>query len=109
MALRVDADLRLETAGGTLQLQGSGRRLQLRLPPAGPLPRPIPSRGALARIADLLARQGLTLDIVDDAGPLLSLGAGRRSRSGALLFSTPSVTLRRPLRLLWRRLRELFG
>jgi hypothetical protein len=107
--LRLEADLILEVEGSTLQLRGSGQHFQLEVSELRPLMGLGVSRRMLSRLAEQLARQGLTLDVVDTSEPLLSLGKGISSRSGSLLFASSRVALRRPMILLWRLLRPSRG
>ena len=102
MPLRLDADLSIEVDGRTLHLQGSGRHLRLRVDALRPLLRLAVSRRNLSLLAETLSRQGLTLDVVDAHGPLITLGWGTDSRLGGWLTSSPRIALRRPVSLLWR-------
>lgn len=145
-ATTVTADLRIDVDPGggvgrvTAHLGGTGDRLTIRTAdaaawwpllsvpgimtdrPKGRRLRRSPRLTAAGQAADVLRERGLRLDIVDDHGPVASLGAAVRSRPGRLLvgsdafaIASPRVAVRwaGPLvvdrvaagRRLWRRIR----
>ncbi len=118
----VTADLRIDVDPGggvgrvTAHLGGSGERLTLRTADAAawwPLlsvpgvmtdasasgrrrPRRSPRLTAAGQAADVLRARGLRVDIVDDHGPVASLGADVRSRPGRLLVGSDAFAIASP-------------
>lgn len=118
----VDADLRIdvEPGGGvgpvSAHLTGSGTRLTLRTADAAAwwpllsIPgvmtdgsrhgrrrlRRSPRLTAAAQAAEVLTERGLRIDIVDDHGPVASLGADVHSRPGRLLVGSDAFAVASP-------------
>ena len=118
----VDADLRIdvEPGGGvgrvSAHLTGSGTRLTLRTADAAAwwpllsIPgvmtdvavqqrrrfRRSPRLTAAAQAADVLAARGVRIDIVDDRGPVASLGAHVHSQPGRLLVGSDAFAVASP-------------
>lgn len=87
--LRIQADLDLEIDGEPARLTGEDRSLRLDLPSANPL-YDLSSSGAspLIDLAATLAESGLSLEIQDRRGTLLSVGHQKApSRFGFLIQS----------------------
>ena len=78
-------------------LVGSGSNLLWQVQDARGLLGHIPrlDRASVARMASALSDSGLTLHVRDRRGPLLELGAVRRSAIGRLVFGTARARPRR--------------
>ncbi|MCM3922532.1 hypothetical protein ND748_12790 [Frankia sp. AiPs1] len=94
------------SVGGRLEASGDRIRITTRQPgrlrsvagdllaalPAGTLPASVPTgRAGLRHVADLLAAEGMTVEIHGPAGPLVTIGANVDSRLGGLTVGSRRV------------------
>ncbi len=96
LPLNVQADLSLSVDGQTATIRGTGRRVRMEMPDTSMLRQirktDIPgletfgNMPSLTDIPKILAGQGLTLDIADHRGVLLTLGAEASERGLWLPF-----------------------
>lgn len=136
--LRIDVDPGDGAGRVSAHLGGSGHRLTLRtadatawwpllavpgvmtdvLAAAGPAPSPLsrvrgllrrsPRLSAAGQAADALRHRGMRVDIVDDRGPVISLGADVHSAPGRILVGSDAVRLGSP-RVLARWVRPMLA
>lgn len=101
--IRIDADLRATTGGLDTRIEASGSRIYWRVDEVAALPAHLPriTRAQIARTAERLDREGLSLELADDKGAALEMGAGTSSAIGRILFGTALARPRRPL--MWLR------
>jgi hypothetical protein len=96
--LGLEADLRAETAGLTLQIDGHSNVLTCRIDGAGnsvleTLRRVRPVLGLLRTIVPMLNRTGIRLDIVLGAVRLAQAGSGVQQNAAAWFLRLPSVRI----------------
>ncbi|MER5673629.1 hypothetical protein [Pseudonocardia alni] len=96
-AIEVDADLlvRVELPTGvssTARVVGRGRRVEVHVQRPEVLAGAL-GRAEVGRVAEVLDGGGITVDVRGPAGPVATLGAGTRSRVGAVLTGSRRVAV----------------
>lgn len=95
--VEIEADLRMRIdlptgASSTARVLGRGQRLEVDVARPEVLAGAL-GRSDLGRVAEVLAAGGITVAVRGPGGPVATLGAGTRSRVGAVLTGSPRVAV----------------